>query len=162
MGHHLGEGAETKQSLMNDYEFWSSRYNDQASWTRETRNFILQQISLPHHSNILEVGCGSLAVLRDFNELHQVTFGVDIDLEILKFSKKTNMNSNLINADGLQIPFAKESFDLCFCHYLLLWITNPISILREMTRVTKINGWICCFAEPDYLARIDYPSRLIN
>ncbi len=29
-----------------------------------------------------------------------------------------------------------------------------------MKRVTKNSGWLCCFAEPDYLGRIDFPSSL--
>lgn len=145
---------------MSDYEFWSSRYAHQATWTRQTRDFIIQQISLAEHANILEVGCGTLAVLNEFNESGHQTFGLDIDFDIIKFSKTPLKTTNLINADGIQIPIKKGTFDLCFCHYLLLWLEDPVSLLKEMSRVTKNNGWICCFAEPDYLARIDFPLPL--
>ena len=145
---------------MSDYEFWSSRYAYQASWTRPTRNFIIQQIPLTEPSNILEVGCGSLAVLNEFSELGHNTFGVDIDFEILNFSNSSNTKTKLVNADGMVIPFKKETFDLCFCHYLLLWLVDPLSLIKEMARVTKSNSWICFFAEPDYLARIDSPPSL--
>jgi SAM-dependent methyltransferase len=145
---------------MSDYEFWSSRYAVQAAWTKETRNFILQQISLTGQAKILEVGSGSLAVLNEFNELGHTTFGLDIDLQILRHSNNPNTKTKLINADGMWIPMTKGTFDLCFCHYLLLWLVDPISLVKEMARVTKNNGWICCFAEPDYLARIDFPPPL--
>ncbi len=145
---------------MNDYEFWSLRYQQQASWSKPTRDFILQQISLPDHSNILEVGCGSLAVLNEFSNMEHHTYGLDIDLHILKYGNNLGRRSKIINADGMQIPFGNEKFDLCFCHYLLLWISDPVIILKEMARVAKNNGWICCFAEPDYLARIDFPAPL--
>ena len=145
---------------MSDYQFWSSRYKQQASWTRETRNFIINQISLPPQANILEVGCGSFAVLNEFTESGKNTFGLDIDLQILKYSMQYSQKPKLINGDGMSLPLRNDFFDLCFCHYLLLWIDDPVSIIKEMLRVTKNSGWICCFAEPDYLSRIDYPSPL--
>ncbi len=73
---------------MNDYQFWSSRYKLQASWTKQTRNFIINQISLPDQAYVLEVGCGSSAVLDEFTQSDHKTFGLDIDLQILKDSKK--------------------------------------------------------------------------
>ena len=145
---------------MSDYSFWSARYKQQASWTRETRNFIINQISLPPLSNILEVGCGCSAVLDEFTQLDHKSIGLDIDLQILIDSTQYLPKSKLINGDGLSLPFKDNYFDLSFCHYLLLWINDPTKILKEMSRVTKKSGWICCFAEPDYLARIDYPSPL--
>ncbi len=145
---------------MSDYQFWSSRYKHQASWTRETRNFIINQISLPPQSNILEVGCGSSAVLDEFTESGHITVGLDIDLQILKYSNQYSPKSRLINGDGMSLPVKNDFFDLCFCHYLLLWLSDPVAIIKEMSRVTRKSGWICCFAEPDYLSRIDFPSPL--
>ena len=145
---------------MTNYQFWSSRYKQQATWTRQTRNFIINQITLPAKANILEVGCGASAVLDEFAEMGHITFGLDNDLPILKYSNQNHQKSRLINADGFFLPFKNEFFDLCFCHYLLLWINDPVKIIKEMFRVTIKSGWICCFAEPDYLSRIDYPYSL--
>jgi ubiquinone/menaquinone biosynthesis C-methylase UbiE len=145
---------------MRDYQFWSSRYKQQASWTRQTRNFIINQISLPPQANILEVGCGSFAVLDEFAKLGHTTYGLDIDKQILMFSKQYSPNSRLINGDGFSLPVRTDFFDLCFCHFLLLWLNDPVSVLKEMKRVTRNSGWICCFAEPDYLSRIDAPLPL--
>jgi len=145
---------------MNDYEFWSLRYQQQASWSKPTRDYILKQISLPDHSNILEVGCGSLAVLNEFSSMEHHTYGLDIDLQILKFVNNQAAKPKILNADGMQIPFQNEKFALTYCHYLLLWISDPIILLKEMARVTRKNGWLCCFAEPDYLARIDFPAPM--
>ncbi|MDO9085968.1 MAG: class I SAM-dependent methyltransferase [Anaerolineaceae bacterium] len=145
---------------MSDYQFWSLRYKQQASWTIQTRNFIINQITLPPKANILEVGCGSSAVLDEFTELGHITFGLDNDLQILNYSNQHLPKSRLINSDGYFLPFKNNFFDLCFCHYLLLWINDPLKIIKEMSRVSKKSGWICCFAEPDYLSRIDYPSPL--
>jgi SAM-dependent methyltransferase len=145
---------------MSDYNFWAERYNTQACWTEPIRQYILQQIKLPKNGNVLEVGCGSQAVLKEFTSLGHKTVGIDIDYSILKYSKSNQLLSELINANGYTLPFKDNYFDLSFCHYLLLWGENPIKFLKEMTRVTKKSGWVSCFAEPDYLSRIDSPQEL--
>ena len=144
---------------MKELEFWATRYQKQAQWTEQTRQFILNEIDLPQQARILEVGCGSLAVLKEYELVGHKTFGVDIDYSILDFANHQS-SSKLVNSDGYSLPFLDNYFDLCFCHYLLLWLQQPIILLQEMKRVTKKSGWICCFAEPDYLARIDSPTPL--
>lgn len=144
---------------MKELEFWATRYQKQAQWTEQTRQFILKIINLPPQAKILEVGCGSLAVLKEYELDGHKTFGVDIDYSILNFANHQS-TSKLINSDGYFLPFLENYFDLCFCHYLLLWLQEPIKLLQEMKRVTKKSGWICCFAEPDYVARIDSPTPL--
>jgi ubiquinone/menaquinone biosynthesis C-methylase UbiE len=145
---------------MSDYHFWANRYKTQASWTWPIRQYILKQIKLPKHCNVLEVGCGSQAVLQEFTNSGHKTIGIDIDYSILKYSKSNQLHSTIINANGYDLPFKDNYFDLSFCHYLLLWSDQPITMLEELTRVTKKSGWVCCFAEPDYLARIDHPQEL--
>jgi SAM-dependent methyltransferase len=53
-----------------------------------------------------------------------------------------------------------NSFDVVFCHYVLLWLNDPAGALREMQRVAAPNGAILALAEPDYGGRIDYPEEL--
>lgn len=145
---------------MSDFHFWAKRYKSQARWTKQSRQYILQQINLPKNGKVLEVGCGSQAVLQEFLTFGFQTFGIDIDYSILNFSNQEQSKAALINADGYKLPFVDNFFDFSYCHFLLLWIDNPIKIINEMVRVTKRSGWICCFAEPDYLARIDSPAGL--
>ena len=51
-------------------------------------------------------------------------------------------------------------FDITFCHFLLLWVRDPLQALREMKRVTRPGGSILALAEPDYDHRIDKPDEL--
>ena len=46
------------------------------------------------------------------------------------------------------------------CHFLLLWVRDPLQVLLEMKRITKSGGHIIAFAEPDYSHRIDKPDEL--
>ena len=62
--------------------------------------------------------------------------------------------------DALALPYADHSFEIVFCHFLLLWLPNPQEALKEMMRVTVPNGHIIAFAEPDYSERVDKPIEL--
>ena len=41
-----------------------------------------------------------------------------------------------------------------------MWVSDPLTALREMARVTTPGGWVLTLAEPDYGGRIDYPQAL--
>jgi SAM-dependent methyltransferase len=65
-----------------------------------------------------------------------------------------------VAGDALSLPFRAHSFDLAYCHFLLLWVDDPIRSLAEMARVTDQGGLVLALAEPDYGARIDHPEPL--
>lgn len=139
------------------------RFRSQAKWTREFQQRIFSL--LPNHpASILEVGSGTGAFLSslaaDSNERHQF-FGVDIDLGRLIYAQNT-ARTLLIQSDGNDLPYRANQFDLVICHYLLMWVADPIAVLREMLRVTKMGGWVIAAAEPDYEARIDYPEDFVR
>lgn len=140
---------------------WHRRYQQQAGWSKTVRDHIFQKLNLPVPSSILEVGCGTGAVLADYSkEPTFITFGLDIEKSVLFFNQKEEPRAILTCGDALTIPFHNASFDFTFCHYLLLWLKNPFSAIKEMKRVTKPGGYICAFAEPDFGGRIVYPPKL--
>ncbi len=143
---------------MNDAQFWHERYRQQVRWTLETRRYIFDGINAHAAHKILEVGCGSGAVLSSLStDGFNNTIGIDIDLQSLQADK----SKQIACADALNLPFSKSSFDICLCHFLLLWITEPLKALLEMQRVVKPGGWVLALAEPDYGSRIDYPPGLV-
>ena len=143
--------------MFSDAVFWHKRYTQQVRWTLETRRYIFDRVNARSSQRILEVGCGGGAVLdsltqEDFNN----TVGIDIDFRSLQLAK----SKDIACADALILPFPKASFDICLCHFLLLWIADPLAALKEMQRVAKPGGWVLALAEPDYGGRIDYPPEL--
>jgi ubiquinone/menaquinone biosynthesis C-methylase UbiE len=60
----------------------------------------------------------------------------------------------------VHLPFHDAAFDVTFCHYLLLWVKNPLNVLIEMKRVTHPGGTVLAIAEPDYSSRVDKPDSL--
>lgn len=138
---------------------WHARYLQQATWTRDLRTYIFKQAGLIHARQVLEVGCGTGAILKDLvtpATLH----GLDIDPNALAQCRLYAPRAILTNGDGLQLPYPSHIFDIVYCHYFLLWVPDPLQAVLEMHRVTKPGGHILALAEPDYSARVDEPARL--
>ncbi len=140
---------------------WHKRYLQQAEWSKPARDHIFKNINLPSSSSILEVGCGTGAVLAEYsNNSSYSTFGLDIERSVLLFCQMEDPKSSLTCGDAFALPFPNGSFDLTYCHYLLLWLKDPLSAIQEMKRVTRSGGYVCAFAEPDYSGRIAFPNEL--
>lgn len=139
-------------------EFWHQRFTQQAGWTQSLRRHLLDQTELPSTAIVLEVGSGTGAVMTTMP--HDNIIGLDIDFPRLRWARHHGVSGDMLAADGARLPLAAQSFDLTYCHYLLLWVSDPLAVLREMSRVTRPGGWVLAFAEPDYGGRIDYPDAL--
>ncbi len=137
---------------------WHKRFRDQANWTFEARKFILSEIDLPKSPKQIEIGSGTGIILEQTEFLTgSKCIGLDLNWHNIKFNKTNHPNQEVVMADGNLIPLPSGLFDFVLCHYLVLWIKDPVILLKEMKRITKQGGWICCFAEPDYQGRIDFP-----
>lgn len=119
-------------------------YKLTAPWHRIAIEF-LTCIKLKN-KRVLEVGCGygSLSVYIAKKGAH-VT-GIDISSEAIKISRR-NMRSNnqkmvLRQADGEDLPFKDESFDLVVCCETLEHIPDYKLAIDEIIRVTKKSGKI--------------------
>ena len=136
---------------------WHKRYTQQANWTDELRSYIFEQIKLDQSARMLEIGCGSGAILE---RMHTPAYGLDRQLASLQEAKIHAPTSPLTCADALALPYADASFDVVFSHFLLLWLPDPSQALAEMRRITRARGHIIAFAEPDYTRRVDEPAAL--
>lgn len=140
---------------------WHARYSQQALWTKPLREYLLSKIKVTPQSRILEVGCGTGAILSDYQQDHPgYLHGLDINFSYCRMSTRNAPNSLICNGDVFYLPYPAGSFDLIYCHYFLLWLPSPLRALSEIKRVLKTGGSFLVFAEPDYSSRIDYPSPL--
>jgi len=148
---------------------WHSRFKQQAQWTTGIRNYLFNKAGLSQAQRVLEVGCGTGAVLSEMKEIHgdpggilKIPVGLDISLPFLLLAASNSPGAQLVQGDAFYLPFSSNAFDIVFCHYLLLWLPDPIQALKEMRRVTRPGGWLLAMAEPDYGGRIDYPESLVS
>lgn len=144
--------------MSSEHSFWHARYCQQADWTENTRRYIFNKVGFSPNDSLLEVGCGSGSVLVGLgSEGYRDLTGIDHHLN-------THIQAKFPHpfacADGLRLPFKNASFEYSLCHFYLMWVSDPLTALREMVRVTAPGGWVLALAEPDYGGRIDYPQPL--
>lgn len=139
---------------------WHTRYAQQAIWTRPLRSYIFEKTGLPSAQRILEVGCGTGAILSELPKRPGI-HGLDIDRSALLECKIHAPDAVWVQGDALELPYPNQTFDIVYCHFLLLWIKTPMQALQEMKRAARTGGYVIAFAEPDYLERVDSPQELI-
>lgn len=139
---------------------WHPRYLQQAKWTRELRTYLFKKAGLDNANRVLEVGCGTGAILAELPN-HISLHGLDNDSHALAQCRVHAPTASFVQGNALELPYSNEIFDIVYCHYLLLWVTDPLQALLEMKRVTKRGANIIAFAEPDYTARLDQPRELV-
>lgn len=138
---------------------WHTRYTQQAKWTRDLRAYIFKKININNSHRVLEVGCGTGAILSELPiqlQLH----GLDIDPAALSQCNSHVPSASLIHGSAIQLPYLDHSFDVVYCHFLLLWVENPMQVLEEMKRISQ--KYVIAFAEPDYANRVDQPDELVQ
>lgn len=88
---------------------------------------------------ILEVGCNIGNQLKIFEDIgFKKLFGIDINIKSLKKAKK-NINLNIIESSGFDIPFKDNYFNLVFTNNVLIHIhpKNLDKIFDEIYRVSN-------------------------
>ena len=142
---------------------WHVRFAQQAGWTRILRGHLYKRANLGTARAILEVGCGTGAILDNLPAFTQAHIhALDLDYDRLIEAGKHAPTARLVNADANALPYPDGFFDACLCHFLLLWVDNPLQVLIEMRRVTRTGGAVLVMAEPDYSRRVDSPQELVR
>jgi SAM-dependent methyltransferase len=133
----------------------------QAGWTHQARQYLFSRLGLRAEDRVLEAGCGTGAVLGELaalgpGKLH----GLDIRPDYLELAQHHLPAARLACGDAHHLPYAAGSFAAACCHFLLLWVRDPLGVVAELSRVTRPGGTVLLLAEPDYGGRIDYPYEL--
>ena len=156
---------------------WHSRFLQQAAWTRDLRIYLFERAGLTRARRVLEVGCGTGAILsdlapcpvrepgllrknRDYHATPAAIHGLDLEPARLAEARRHIPAAALVCGNALGLPYPSRVFDITFCHFLLLWVRDPLRALLEMKRVTRPGGAVLALAEPDYDSRVDKPDAL--
>jgi len=114
----------------------------------------------------LDVGCG-----------HYPKGDVNIDLYVKptqhrsgdqRFLTDTPLNTkeipNFVQADACHLPFRNDCFDEVVSHHTIEHVSKPLKMLKEIVRVTKINGLIIIVCPHRYAEREKCPmhKHMIN
>ena len=139
---------------------WHARFTQQARWTRALREYLFPRVGLEAAQSVLEVGCGTGAILSELPMQIPLRVGLDINSAHIELATRNAPGTQLTLGDALSLPYRSSSFDVTLCHFLLLWVDDPLQVMREMKRVTRPGGFVLALAEPDYGGRVDFPEEL--
>jgi SAM-dependent methyltransferase len=93
---------------------------------------------------VLEVGCGAGTDLARFAKGGALISGVDLSPSAIALARQNfeqqRLEGDLREADGEQLPFANDTFDLVYAHGVLQYTTNPQRLADECRRVLKPGG----------------------
>ncbi len=134
-------------------------------------NFYAQVFSIAPSSKslkVLEVGCGhGFSTERICQHYpHSSVHAIDIDLNLVRDTKKRAPNAIVTQASIYDIPFESNHFDIVFCLEVLEHIEYPVKGLKELSRVSKGDVITSVPREPIWralnVARLKYLSSLGN
>lgn len=66
-----------------------------------------------------------------------------------------------VAADAIRLPFRSQSFDTVVCSWMMPYAPSPVSVLREMIRVTRVGGTIMVHPTFHVLTRFVHPSSFV-
>ena len=93
---------------------------------------------------LLEVGCGAGTDLARFAKGGALVSGVDLSSSAIALARQNfeqqRLQGDLREADGEQLPFASDTFDLVYAHGVVQYTANPERLVAECHRVLKPGG----------------------
>lgn len=130
---------------------------------------LLRQAGLEPGMHIADFGCGVGAVTWMLGEMvgpgGRVT-GIDVSaaqidqaIQICASAGLENVSFRTADAGSTGLP--ANSFDLVYCRFLLLHLTDPAACLREMRRVLKPGG-IVVIEDGDLASAASVPPTALN
>lgn len=156
-------GTMSKRQETLTIEEWVKFLKDQADHTKKERHALYKKVELKTKKNILDIGCGTGAIITDIASLTtgHIT-GIDIDGKRLEQAKTVTSpisHITLVEADALYLPFKDETFDLVVFSVVLMYLKDKQRAVTEMARVTKKNGTVLATMEPDHAGTLRYPEN---
>jgi SAM-dependent methyltransferase len=102
-------------------------------------NLLEKEIKNNKIGKMLDVGCGTGALMDDMKDSAQELWGVDISEQAISFCKQRG-HTNLIQVDATEIPFSDNEFDTISAIGIIEHIDDDKGFVKELARVTKVNG----------------------
>lgn len=138
-------------------DFWSEIYEGSdidAAILQERRRRALswiEELRLPPHAQVLEVGCGAGATAVALANRGYDVHATDTVPEMLDLTRKhaaeRHAEVRVDFADAHALPFGEGVFDLVLALGVIPWLHSPDQALREFARVSKREAYVIVSAD---------------
>lgn len=120
------------------YELFNSilSFGQDRRWRRAT----VAAIAPRRGERILDLAAGPGNSSAPFDKAGAHVFPTDLSMGMLQVGKRQRPHLTFVNADGLNLPYADDSFDAATISYGLRNIPDTLTALKELLRVTKPGG----------------------
>lgn len=114
-------------------------------WYRDALSQFAAFTAPQKEMRVLDVGCGTGTLARILAGMASEVVGVDSYPPVVRRAQEITREQGLQNitfqeAEPLSLPFPAYSFDLAVSVALLACVPDPLAVLREMGRVTRLGG----------------------
>lgn len=121
---------------------------------REMREAYLWDVDFPPNARVVEVGCGTGAVIRSLAGRPRIAEAVGVDPAPFFLEKARELatdvpNVSFVEGDARALPVDDESVDVLLFHTTLCHVPDPERALAEARRVLRADGRLVIF-DGDY------------
>ena len=148
MTHAASNGEKNTRTIDTNSAQFVTFYDDAPLWSARFGALLLDNIELRRDMRVMDLGCGTgfplFELANSLGNTCRVT-GVDIwEPALAHAAAKCQFygveHVDLVKANGAELPFANDSFDLIVSNLGLNNFEKPYETMRECARILKKNG----------------------
>jgi ubiquinone/menaquinone biosynthesis C-methylase UbiE len=156
----MGRNRFSSSDARRFYDFFGERYDWFSSYEARAKSAAMGCLDLRAGQRVLDVGLGTGKEHRAIQAAvapQGTAFGLDLSARMLAVAYKRT-HSPLCQADGGNLPFARDSFERLYCTYVLDLVAHPdLAVwMGEFRRVLRPGGRLVTVSLTE---GVDFPSR---
>ena len=140
------DNTSDREAVLDEYARLAAEYDSRWSfYVRATTRETISRLSVHARDNVLDVGCGTGALLSQLAALFpdSVFSGVDASSEMLDVAHyRLPSTIELKQAWAEELPYSDCAFNTVVSCNMLHYIRRPHAVLDEMIRVLRPNGTV--------------------
>lgn len=118
-------------------------------------DYMKQFVELKENDRVLDVACGTGAILECLKDKGIVGYGIDISEKMLEVARKKFPQMNFCNRSCDSLPYKEKQFDVVTVCMAYHHFENKEGFAKECIRVLKDNGDL-------YVAELRMPELMKN
>lgn len=138
--------ANNERAVIDEYANLASQYDRRWEfYIKATLHETLKRLNIEPTEKLLDIGCGTGALLQAISLKHPSVdlIGIDISVEMLRVATNKHMKRcSLVTGNARHLPFRPNSFDVVVSCNALHYVRKPEECLLEIARVLKPRGRI--------------------